>query len=175
MSNIESAILFLTTAAADDTDEYHLTYTWENINLRTVLGTMYDKYDVFSLQLVYVGQGLSEAALNTNSNDNLVFIELIGLPLINNTYNIKTKHNTNATIIGLFDFVLDNTNYQTYGNASRVLFGKNSDIVNITINLLNNVLKAPSAATEYPIMCYSFNIFGIPKEKDDLNNTRMAR
>jgi hypothetical protein len=175
MSNIECSTLFLTTDAGKYNDDYHMSCSWENINLRTVLGQMYDKYDVFSLELAWLGQGLTDEALNTEANDNLTFIQLSGFPLINNTYNIITNHNTNSTIIGVYQFELGQPSYQHFSNSSKVIFGKNSDIVNITINLLNNVLKAPSAATEYPIMCYSFNIFGIPKEKDDLNNTRMAR
>jgi hypothetical protein len=180
MSNIESAILFLSTALGENNDE-NLSCTWKNINLRTVLGQMYDKYDAFSLQLNYVGQGYVDmgndpvAPFGLTYNDNLVFIELSGLPLINNTYNIITQHNTNSSIIAVFDIIGSNTNYQTYGNASRVLFGKNSDIINITINLLNNTLSPPAAIHEYPEMCYSFNIFGIPKEEGNLNNTRMTR
>ena len=30
-------------------DQYHTNMTWTNINLRTVLGDMYDKYDKFNL------------------------------------------------------------------------------------------------------------------------------
>jgi hypothetical protein len=175
MSNIECATLFLTTAVSEYNDEYGLSCTWDNVNLRMVLGQMYEKYDVFSLELAYLGQGLSEDVLNTEVNDSLVFIQLSGLPLINNTYNIITKHNTNSTIIGVFEFELGKTNYQMYANGSKVLFGKNSEQVNITINLLNNELEPPSAVVDYPYMCYSFNIFGIPKEEGNLNNTRMAR
>ncbi len=176
MSNIESSLLFLTTTEGEYNDEYHLSCTWNNINLRMVLGPMYDKYDIFSLQLNYVGQGYVAAAiLATELNDDLVYIELSGLPLINNTYNIKTNNNTNSSIIAVYEMNPENNDSQQYPNPSRVIFGKNSDIVNITINLLTNFLVPPEAVTEYPNMCYSFNIFGIPKEKDDLNNTRMAR
>ncbi len=175
MSNIEYATLFLTTAAGEYNDEYHLSCSWNNINLRTVLGPMYDKYDVFVIRLAFVGQGSAPEALGTSVNDNLVIIELLGLPLINNTYNVNTNHNTNATIIGLFEILLENISYTIFSNSPNLTFGKNSEQVNITINLLNVSLSPPSAVTEYPVMCYSFNIYGIPKEKGDLNNTRMAR
>jgi hypothetical protein len=175
MSNIESAILFLATAAGEYNDDYNTSCTWNNINLRTVLGQMYDKYDVFSLELNYAAHGLADDVLNVSENDNIVFVELSGLPLINNTYNIITNHNTNVSIISFFEFLNGKTNWQTFPNASKVLFGKNSEQVNITINLLNISLVQPTAVTEYPDVCYSFNIYGIPKEKGDLNNTRMAR
>jgi hypothetical protein len=176
MSNSECSILFLTTIAGIYNDQYNLSCTWENINLRTVLGTMYDKYDVFSLQLNYIGQGyVSSSTLSASLNNNLVFIELSGLPLINNTYNIIKQNNTNATIIAVYEINPQNIDSQQYPNPSKVLFGKNSEMVDITINLLTNFLQTPVATAQYPYMSYSFNIYGIPKEKDDLNNTRMIR
>jgi len=36
-------------------DQYRTNITWNNINMRLLLGDMYDRYDLFNLQLVNIG------------------------------------------------------------------------------------------------------------------------
>jgi hypothetical protein len=57
MSNLQIASLVLrssdlTPGASNQygsSDTYQLIQTWNNINLRTLLGDMYDKYDLFNI------------------------------------------------------------------------------------------------------------------------------
>jgi hypothetical protein len=174
MSNRECATLCLTTYSGNS-NPLNTSCTWNNINLRTILGPMYDKYDVFVLELNSVTHSQANAALGATDDDRMILIEISGLPLINNTFNCISNHNTNATIIAPFFFVQNETNYQIYSNSSKVTFGKNSDLVNITINLLDYYFSTPLSGHSYPNIVYLFNIFGIPKEEGDLNNTRMIR
>ena len=44
---VESNIGFINATATN--------LTWKNINLRTLLGPMYDKYDTFNLTIKYIG------------------------------------------------------------------------------------------------------------------------
>ena len=53
-------------------------YTWKNINLRTVLGPMYDKYDVFNLNLKFIASSQTPTALGADSSN--VIINISGLP-----------------------------------------------------------------------------------------------
>jgi hypothetical protein len=173
--NIECATLLLATYEGV-LSNLNTSCTWNNINLRSVLGTMYDKYDIFNLELNAASHSYSQNIdIGLSPDDNNLLIQLSGLPLLNNTYNIVTKHNTNSTIIAPFEIIRNNVFYQVYANSSRVTFGKNSEQVNITINLLNYELAAPLAQNAYPMISYFFNIYGIPKDEDNLNNTRMIR
>ena len=56
-------------------DQYRTTYTWNNINLRTVLGDMYDKYDTFNLCLNTVSSAVADVALGTGNDDRTVMIK----------------------------------------------------------------------------------------------------
>jgi hypothetical protein len=98
-----------------------------------------------------------------------------GLPLVNNTFNCISNHNINAAIIGPIYFTQNETSLLTFQNSPKLTFGKNSDIVNITINLLRCDFTTPATAVAFPNIVYLFNIYGIPKEEGDLNNTRMPR
>ncbi len=155
--NIECATLLLTTIDGV-TINGNTTCTWNNINLRTVLGTMYDKYDIFNLELNSVSHSFTQGALGLSPDDTLLFIQLSGLPLINNTYNIATKHNTNSTILAPFEIIENNIFFKIYANSSKVTFGKNSEQVNITISLVNYALAPPEWQSPYPWIVYTFNI-----------------
>ena len=59
--------------------------TWKSINMRQVLGVMYDKYETFNLYLYQINQGqaFSSAAPST-SPFLLVDIRIKGLQFLNN-------------------------------------------------------------------------------------------
>jgi len=106
--------------------------TWNNINLRTVLGTLYDKYDVFNLCL----NTISTAQANTidvNPDSKNITMKLSGLPWINQTYNTKSGTNGTSTSIATFNFTSSTSTTQYYYSNNIATFGKNSDTCNITI------------------------------------------
>ena len=80
--------------------------TWNNINLRTLLGDMYDKYDMFNLCLNTVATATATSNIYKSFNDSNVIIRVSGIPFINNTYNIGSSYNsnTNYATIGTFTF-----------------------------------------------------------------------
>jgi len=107
--------------------------TWNNINLRTVLGTIYDKYDVFNLCL----NTISTAQANTidvNPDSRNITIKMSGLPWINQTYNTKSNSNGTSTSIATFNFTALSSTTQYYYSNNIATFGKNSDTCNITID-----------------------------------------
>ena len=73
--------------------------TWNNINLRNLLGNMYDKYEKFNLCLVNISTGASNNTLGTSTDDLNVSVNISGLPFINQTYNTSTGNNTNTATI----------------------------------------------------------------------------
>ena len=200
MSNIECAVLVLRTCDLTKTgnisgikSDYNMSpYTWKNINLRTVLGPMYDKYDSFNLCLNTVCSGGVLTANNTyklssDPNDNLVVLTMSGLPFLNNVYDTRTQHNTNVSTLGCYQFVSTNANinvpvpsYTTYTTSNGGnTFGKYQEMVDLTIcynRVSDNAFIIRDSVTntgDFPQVQFIFNIFGIPK--DDINNKNGSR
>lgn len=107
--------------------------TWRNINLRDLLGDIYDKYDYFNICL----NTLSTAQANLidpNSDARNVSIKLNGLNFYNQGYTSKTLTvNNNSTIIGTFNFTPSASSTQYYYGCNIATFKKSADIVDITI------------------------------------------
>ena len=60
--------------------------TWKNINMRQVLGVMYDKYETFNLYLYQIAQAGAMSATPTTAIYQLVDVKLKGLQFLNNGY-----------------------------------------------------------------------------------------
>ena len=71
------------------------TLTWKNINMRRVLGEMYNKYESFDLYLYQISLSLPVTGTPTSAQYFLVDINITGLPFINNTYNVFSQNNIN--------------------------------------------------------------------------------
>jgi hypothetical protein len=200
MSNIECAILVLRTSdltkagnkSGIKADFNMSPYTWKNINLRTVLGPMYDKYDSFNLCLTTVCSGGVLTAnntyiLSTDPNDNLVILTISGLPFLNNVYDTRTQHNTNVSTLGCYQFVSDAANINipipssttfTASNGGNT-FGKYQEMVDLTIcynRVIDNAFIVRDAVTntgDFPQVQFIFNIFGIQKDENNKNGSRL--
>jgi hypothetical protein len=108
------------------------TITWNNINLRTILGDMYDKYDCFNLCLNTISTAQANAidpALDCRN----VIVKLYGLPWKNQTYSVASGSNSSGTVITTFNFVANGSTTQYYYSNNIATFTKNQDLVNITV------------------------------------------
>ena len=72
-------------------------FTWTNINLRILLGDMFDKYDRFMLLLQNISQALSGAMATVD--DRSLLINMSGFSFVNSTYNQKLQSNSGALIV----------------------------------------------------------------------------
>jgi hypothetical protein len=184
MSNYENAALVLRTSdltAGSTTnvgtcDQYKTNMTWNNINLRTLLGSMYDKYEKFNLCLNTVStSNVTGVTIPGNSSDDrIVQLYLSGLPFINQTYDVVRGCNTNNAIIGTFNFPsVAGSVTQYFYSSNLATFDKRQNTLNI--NVFYNRVKTDGAGsynvnaggTAYPDMIFIFDIFGIPN--DNLN------
>ncbi len=93
MYNEESASLVLRSSDLPNgtnnigsSDQYYTNMTWSNINLRTLLGNMYDKYDKFALVPVAYLSNVGDGTFGTANDDRIVTINIAGLPFTNNNY-----------------------------------------------------------------------------------------
>ena len=160
-------------------NEFRTEMTWSNLNLRTILGPMYDKYDTFCLQCINIFFTIGDGVFGTAARDRQVSINIRGLPFTNNTYDSALK--TNYTHGHLNALLLSQAgSTQVNRDSTRLMFSKNQDLANITI-FYQSLLKDAngtynlSTASAYPNAIFTFNIFGIEKTDRiaDLNSSRL--
>ena len=100
------------------------TNTWKNINMRQVLGVLYDKYETFNIKLYQITQTSGAiGGVNPLAADfSLVDVRISGLPFLNNSYNIASRNNTNSLYLTSYvlnvyffgDCWINNTKLQPY-------------------------------------------------------------
>ena len=177
MSVSENASLVLNSVNCSSTNSIKSSFTWNNINLRSLLGDMYDKYDRFNLCLNTIASAYTLTGL-TGATNNQCLIRVSGLPFVNNTYNISSSGlnvNNSSTIIATFTFsssapAVPITQY-FYG-SNIATFSKNSDITSITIDYVRVYdLLTPDSTNSFPQMTFIFDIFGI----DDYKTNDVSR
>ena len=123
-----------TTNAYGTSNSMNNIFTWTNINLRTLLGDMFDKYDRFLLLLQNISNASPAATPGASVDDRAFVINMNGLSFINSNYVQKFQSNTGSVII--CPYIVSGTNAQTqlYNNFAVATFIKQNDIVNISIN-----------------------------------------
>ena len=167
------------------------TLTWKNINMRRVLGEMYDKFETFNMYLYQINQSSAfwSAPPVSNSGFLLVNVNIKGLQFLNNTYSVISKNNTGTAF--LTSYFLNNAPSTGVGtvtpmfNPSILTFGKSTECVDITIDM-----KTAYSQTYTPIVTpvgglaensnsfgtfiFMYKFYGILK-RDNLitNGTRM--
>ena len=151
-------------------DQYRQTFTWFNINLRTLLGDQYDQYDYFNMSLVSMSCAqASSTAGQGDVNDKIVYVKMSGLPFINQTYDQKRGNNGSTAILTIFQIpTTASSNTLQYNNSTvNVLtFGKNQELCNINIFLTRLIddLRATTGITlAYPQFVFIFTITGVDK------------
>ena len=173
MYNEESASLVLRVADLPNNgsnnvgscDAYHTNMTWNNINLRTLLGDMYDKYDKFNLVPVVFTTGQGTTTFGTAEDDRIFQVYISGLPFTNNVYDTNLKSNTNVAICNTVKFVRSNT--VTINGGVALTFTKFQELVNLNIFYK----RVSPSGTNYnvvttagfPHSVFMFKIYGIKK------------
>ena len=161
-------------------DAFHTNMTWNNINLRTLLGDMYDKYDMFALVPVVFASSHANNTFGSTNDDRITQVFISGLPFTNNVYSTFSKTNTNVAFCNNMTFVRQAS---VVVNGGPVLtFTKNQELVNI--NIFYQRVSPVGTTTNYtistnnhvyPNVVFIFKIYGIPKTDrvEDLNSSRM--
>ena len=149
-------------------------FTWTNINLRTLLGDMFDKYDRYLLLLQNISHALS-ATMTTIVDDRALLINMSGLSFVNSTYNQKLQSYSGSLIVCPFIFASAGVQNQTYNNFAISTFIKQNDIVNISINY-TRIKDDAAPTTTYPNMTFIFNIVGLEEYRvKDVMNKRLLK
>ena len=170
--------LLVANSTAGSVSTGNLNFTWTNINLRTVLGPLYDKYDEFYLTLKYIATGANPKSFLTADNCNLL-LNISGLPFLNQTYNQPRNCNGTTAIVGayLFPTAINNASSQCFYSSNYLIFGKNQELVNINIYYTRvvdcavPVYDAQNCTYAPPV--FILDIFGIDKEEGNKNGMRL--
>ena len=154
-------------------DEFGTDFTWYNINLRMLLGDLYDQYDFFNMSLISVSlsrcNALDPATADDNDYENRnVQIKMSGLPFMNQTYSQTTRNNIGFATIGVLNIPTTAiTTNQFYNNTSNVItFRKDQDLCTINISfyrVYDDEKPDLNADTENPNFVFIFTIIGIDK------------
>lgn len=167
--------------------------TWKNVDMRQVLGEMYDKYETFNM---YLYQIVQTSAFNTGTPQSpsvgpapsqaqysLVDVRIKGLQFLNNTYNPVSRNNTTSAF--LTSYLLNIGAANAIGsitplfNPTILTFGKSTECVDINIEIKT------TREREYPVIAalggaigtfiYMFKFRGNPTREKNiiLNGSRM--
>ena len=147
------------------------TYTWYNVNLRNLLGPIYNKYDKFNISLNSIATGVQGSTAVLYPLERNLQVKLSGLQWLS-SYNQATQNNDSNKVIKLIKLssAANGSDVIDY-NEEFYTFLKGSDIVDITINLHNVDYDTNSVATANTYMLthiiFNFNIQGIPEDLND--------
>ena len=154
------------------------TLTWKNINMKKVLGEMYDKYETFNIKLYQMTQTTTmvNSASAIGPSSQLIDVRISGLPFINNGYNVVSRNNTYE--VYLTSVQLTVSNYLQSGivvasNPVCLTFGKCTEFENITIDMKSTkdqTYPAVALNTALGQFVYTFKIFGIPTKENIITN-----
>ena len=150
--------------------------TWNNINLRVLMGDMYDKFDRFNLNLNTIATNIS-LAIGADADHRCCYITIDGLPWVNNSYNQKTNTNTSSIVIASCVFVSQGQTTQYYYGNNTTTFIKNQDIANITITIRKIIDDAlPTTVNPFPKIIFIFDIEGVEAYRvKDITKSRMIK
>ena len=151
-------------------DQRGTTFTWSNVNLRALLGDLYDEYDYFNLYLNTIASSLANANAGAGTdNDRLVYVKMSGLPFINQSFQPSTGSNGVYTYLDVYQIPMTaSTWFQLYCDPSNVqTFGKYKDLCNITIALTRvyDDIK-PNLTLAFPQFAFIFTIIGVNRSSN---------
>ena len=157
------------------------TLTWKNINMRQVLGEMYDTYETFNVYLYQISQTTSISTA-INATFSMVDVRLSGLPFLNHTYNTVSRNNTNSAYLTSYLLFTGNSGTGTATpmyNPVTLTFSKCAECVNLTIDMkctkdqqYPTIVNANTCMGHFTFM---FKIYGIPTRRQNIitNGSRL--
>lgn len=164
--------LTLRSVDASQIDTNKTSMIWNNINLRLLLGELWDKYELFNFHLVDMASGVSGSSLTTANLS--VSLNLTGLPFNNSGYLTKTNQMSNTVSMGTFDFITDYTSNKVFQN-NFVTFNKNQQNadINLFYRVVNDNALASTKGVPYPNVILQFVVTGVNIDGDKEIKKRM--
>lgn len=149
--------------------------TWNNVNLKAILGEMYDRYEKFNISLNFIAGAAVGSSIDAIVDNRIFYVRLKGLNFIT-SYNQLTQNNCGSVVLTSIQVPLTiNTSWlNNYFTQQYFTFQKN-DMVQLNIDLLNiydDLYYQPSSnARMLGHMIFSFNIYGCEDYKNVQSNS----
>lgn len=141
-------------------NQYRTSMTWNAVNMKDILGELYNQYDLFNIELIVFSAAQILGNFGVTDNDRNVIFKMAGLDWVYNTYDTTSFNTKNEAIVGCHRFA-SQTNVFNASNIRRMTstFRKNQ-IVNITITLTTifGTLPEMNVNTVFPNMNFGFII-----------------
>ena len=177
MQKVECAIFHLNTidiTASDTVGDYPIykaegtintqrnDFTWNNVDFKTILGDMFDKYDKFNIKLSSVMYS-AQNPFGTAPDDRCVKINMVGLPFSNASYHQKASSTSQYTTIGSFNLTQSQANQLYFNDDNVFTIYKPASYSNVRIylNTQYDVFPTSVAGTLYPHFDFYFRIYGV--------------
>jgi hypothetical protein len=151
---------------------------WRNVNIRHLMGDLWDKYSMFNLCLKTIVRSNRAALVGMSCS-----IWMTGLNWVNQSYSVTTKSFTREACIGAENFILSVTDgdVANYTNTHKLMFKRGNPVVDLTIELKNSVggfavgsdgrtekINTPNGHCEY-----IFEIYGVKGYETDISETEI--
>jgi hypothetical protein len=145
--------------------------TWKNVNIKAVLGDLYNKYNYFCIKLIQINSSEQNTYTTNSIFDATIYIS--GLPFISaQRYNTKLSIN-NQSVIGQCSYYFLGTTkallYNLQGNTVSCFSKPTKDLIDITIEwklsvsgggtVINGIPEKRSTLLSHTT--YLFNIYGV--------------
>jgi hypothetical protein len=129
---LETANLVLRGQNANITETNNQGFTWNNIDLREVLGDMYDRYTLF--KLTFVQLEFNTLGSFTTQDEGLLFLNMTGLEWEGASYDYASQSNVLSARVAILFFADGSQTAQPPYTSCGLTFRKDKPICNIRLN-----------------------------------------
>ena len=131
-NTLETANLVLRGVTANITEANNQGFTWNNIDLREVLGDMYDRYSLF--KLTFIQLEFNTLGTFTGVDEGLLFLNITGLEWDNSSYDYSPQSNILTARAAILFFADGTQTCQPPYTTMGLTFRKDKPFCNIRLN-----------------------------------------
>jgi hypothetical protein len=144
--------------------------TWNNVNLKNLLGEMYDRYERFNINLNFICGARTGTTAEANADNRTYYVRMRGLNFTS-SYDQKTGNNDNSVVLTSLRIPITANSVWDFSNFTTQYFTfRKQDMVNINIDLITvatDTYYVPiSNAAMIGHIIYSFSITGVEDYKN---------
>jgi hypothetical protein len=148
-----------------------LSFVFKNIDMKVLLGDLFEKYEQFNISLTYVSGAATGAEPEALPNKRSLQVKLSGLPFVS-SYNQKTSINNNVVVCSCIIIPPSaNTIWESKNNIAQTFTFTKTNICDINIDLhAIHDDSTPTITTNNQMIghvLFSFQIQGVEDSKID--------
>ena len=141
-------------------NQYRTSITWNAVNIKNILGSLYDNYELFNLEVRSITNPIPTTAFGVTDNDRAITFKMAGLDWVFNTYDTSSGNTVNEAIFSNSRFSNQTTSLNQVGIRRMTTTFRKCITANITISLYNIDSEPPNmnVGTIWPQMIFAFKI-----------------